>query len=414
MKQILFKTVLSIFLTVISLSAQQYSVYSRFGIGSIENSLSAGSAGLSGLGIASLQKDYISTTNPAGWSALKTTRFQVGTVLNGNFASDVNASNYAAQAYFSGFSFAFPVSRSEGIGVALGLLPYSSVNYEIQSKGNDSRINSNYVNRAFGEGGLAKLFLGSSWKPVGGFSVGAAMNYYFGKLSFNNSLTFDDGVSSTASFTKSYRMKGVGFDLGLITPELSAIPGVKEVVRSVSAGITMNFFNDFTSDSLYSGGNSIVIDTLHYGAGSVTVPFRLGFGLSISVNERTDVFADFSSQAWTSYKYNGSQRADLQDMYRFGAAIEHRERDRDRNFDAYIYRGGVYYEKTPYFINGTQISEIGVSAGMSFSLTPESYFDAALQFISRGSKDNGLIRENIVRLNVGMSLGELWFLQQER
>lgn len=414
MKNLLFKTSLSIILLCVTVSAQQYSVYSRFGVGILEYSQSSRSAGIAGFGVASVEKDNISTTNPAGWSGLNSTRFQFGTVLLGNFSSDINTSNYTAQAYFSGFTFAFPVSKPNGISVSLGLLPFSTINYDMKTSGNDSRINSGYIQEAKGEGGLAKLYLGSSWKPFGGFSVGASMNYYFGKLSYNTSLKFDDGVSSETNFTKSYRMKGLGYDFGVISPELFDIPVVKEVVKSVSVGFSVNYFNEFTSDSLYSGGNSIVIDTLNYGAGSVQLPLRMSLGVNLKLNEKTDIVADFSTQAWSGYEYNGSKRSDLSDLFRVGAGIEYREKDRDRNYDAYIYRGGLYYEKTPYYINGTQVSEMGVSAGISFSLTPESYFDAGLQYISRGSTENGLIRENIIRLNVGMSLGELWFLQQER
>lgn len=414
MTNLLKYTVLSILLATGSSFTQNYSLYSRFGLGSIENSQSIRSAGLGGFGTSDLVQDYVSTSNPASWSSLTSTRFQFGTVLIGNSSEDASLSTYAAQAYFSGFSFGFPVSGKHGIGVSLGLLPFSSVNYDMKLTGSDSRIGSDYLQEAKGEGGLAKLYIGSSWKPFSDFRIGAALNYYFGKISYHNTVTFNDGTSLKTDFNKSYRMKGVGFDAGLITPELSGFLGVEDIIPGIRLGVAMNYFNEFTSDSLFAGGNNIVIDTLNYGAGSAKVPLKLSLGASLQLNRFMKVHFDVMTQSWSSYEVNGLKDPYMQDMTRFGAGFEYREKDRDRNFDSYIYRGSVFYEKTPIVINGQSITEIGASVGISFSLSPESYFDLGLQYIHKGTTESGLVKENIFRLHAGMSLGEIWFLQQER
>ncbi|GMU85417.1 MAG: membrane protein [Ignavibacteriales bacterium] len=414
MANLLKYTVLSILLATGSSFTQNYSLYSRFGLGSIENSQSIRSAGLGGFGTSDLVQDYVSTSNPASWSSLTSTRFQFGTVLIGNSSEDASLSTYAAQAYFSGFSFGFPVSGKHGIGVSLGLLPFSSVNYDMKLTGSDSRIGSDYLQEAKGEGGLAKLYIGSSWKPFSDFRIGAALNYYFGKISYHNTVTFNDGTSLKTDFNKSYRMKGVGFDAGLITPELSGFLGVEDIIPGIRLGVAMNYFNEFTSDSLFAGGNNIVIDTLNYGAGSAKVPLKLSLGASLQLNRFMKVHFDVMTQSWSSYEVNGLKDPYMQDMTRFGAGFEYREKDRDRNFDSYIYRGSVFYEKTPIVINGQSITEIGASVGISFSLSPESYFDLGLQYIHKGTTESGLVKENIFRLHAGMSLGEIWFLQQER
>ncbi|QOJ28922.1 MAG: hypothetical protein HRU80_08510 [Ignavibacteriales bacterium] len=414
MKNLINYTFLSIILTTASVFSQNYSLYSRFGLGSIEGSQSIRSAGLGGFGTSDLVHDYVATSNPASWSALTSTRFQFGTVLIGNSSEDASLSSYAAQGYFSGFSFAFPVSGKNGIGVSLGLLPYSSVNYDMKVRGQDSRIGSDYIQEAKGEGGLAKLYIGSSWKPAGDFRIGAALNYYFGKMSYLNTVSFTDGASLKTDFSKSYRMKGVGFDAGVISPELSGILGVEEVIPGIRVGFAMSYFNKFTSDSLFAGGNNIVIDTLSYGAGSAQIPLKLSFGASLQLNRFMRVHLDMITQSWSSYEVNGMKDPNMQDMMRIGSGFEYRVKDRDRNFDSEIYRGSIFYEKTPLVINGQSITEIGASAGVSFSLSPESYFDLSLQYIRRGTTDNGLVKENIFRLHAGMSLGEIWFLQQER
>lgn len=411
----LFKyTFLSFLLSAGTLFSQNYSLYSRFGLGSIESSQSIRSAGMGGFGTADLVQDYVATSNPASWSSLTSTRFQFGTVLIGNSSEDAAVSNYATQAYFSGFSFGFPVSGKHGIGVSLGILPFSSVNYDMKISGTDSRIGSDYTQEAKGEGGLAKLYVGSSWKPFNDFRIGAALNYYFGKISYHNTVSFNDGSSLKTDFTKSHRMRGVGFDAGLITPELSGILGVEEVLPGFRLGFSMSYFNEFTSDSLFAGGNSIVIDTLNYGAGSARIPLKLSLGASLQLNRLMRVHIDLVTQPWSTYEANGLKDPYMQDMMRVGGGFEYRVKDRDRNFDSYIYRGSVFYEKTPLVINGQSITELGAAAGVSFSLSPESYFDLSLQYIRRGSTENGLVKENIFRLHAGMSLGEIWFLQQER
>jgi hypothetical protein len=44
----------------------------------------------------------------------------------------------------------------------------------------------------------------------------------------------------------------------------------------------------------------------------------------------------------------------------------------------------------------------------------DNSIDFGFQFGKRGTKDNGLILENIYKFNVTLSIGELWFVRTDR
>jgi len=44
----------------------------------------------------------------------------------------------------------------------------------------------------------------------------------------------------------------------------------------------------------------------------------------------------------------------------------------------------------------------------------DNSIDLGLQYALRGTKDNNLLQENFVKLYIGVSFGELWFLRYEK
>jgi hypothetical protein len=40
--------------------------------------------------------------------------------------------------------------------------------------------------------------------------------------------------------------------------------------------------------------------------------------------------------------------------------------------------------------------------------------DVGIQFAVRGTTRSNLVKENMVKLNLGLSLGEIWFIREEK
>ena len=78
-----------------------------------------------------------------------------------------------------------------------------------------------------------------------------------------------------------------------------------------------------------------------------------------------------------------------------------------------IWRAGLSYEGTQYLVSNEGINQYSISGGLSMPISNENTLDLAVQYSMRGNKDLNLIKENVIRISVGISLGELWFVRRE-
>lgn len=407
------KILILLILLTFQIDAQVTSIYSRYGIGNLEYSGSARNIGLGGLGITLEDKDFINSVNPAGWSNISLTRVEFASSYFGVVASDNINSNYYSAMDFNGFSIAIPVSNSNGVSVVLGLHPYSKVNYKANSitagTGADD-FNSSFT----GEGGLSKLFIGSSYRFPIGLSVGAELDYYFGNLIYKNEISFPNSTNSSALFEKSFKTKGLGGTFGLISPNLNDYFDFKGI-SSIKLGVTYSLTAMFSTDSVYFATTSFTKDTTANGITETEIPSRLGIGLAIKVNKYSSINVDYSRQSWSEYRFGNTVGDNLQDVNKFGLGFEYRVNPDGIDFsDLVIWRLGFSYENTPFKFNGNSINQLTLMGGVSLPMGRENTIDLGILYAKRGMKDLGLVDENIIGFNLSLSFGELWFLRQER
>ncbi len=79
-----------------------------------------------------------------------------------------------------------------------------------------------------------------------------------------------------------------------------------------------------------------------------------------------------------------------------------------------IWRAGLSYEQTQYLLKMTGINQYSVSGGFSLPLTTANTLDLGSQYAMRGSTDPGLYKENIIKLYLTFSLGDIWFIREEK
>jgi len=125
---------------------------------------------------------------------------------------------------------------------------------------------------------------------------------------------------------------------------------------------------------------------------------------------------DYSTQAWSQFKANNLTPSQLRDAYKLSAGFEYRPlRELGSSFwEQIILRAGLSYEQSQYFVNGRGINQYSASVGASLPMGSENTLDFALMYSRRGTKEANLLQEDIVKFGVGFSLGELWFLRQEK
>ena len=89
------------------------------------------------LGTSVADEDFIGSLNPAGWNLLKMTRVEFGMAYNGMSLTENIQKKFYASSRITGFTMAIPVSPAYGIGMALGMIPVTNVNYQVTSHSAD-------------------------------------------------------------------------------------------------------------------------------------------------------------------------------------------------------------------------------------------------------------------------------------
>lgn len=412
--------ILIIIILIIStfyINAQTGSTYSRYGIGDIEYGYSSKMLSLGGLGITQLDPSHIITTNPASWSALDRTRIEMGIGYTGLNLSNNADSYYTSETEFKGFTFGFPVSNKYGIGVAMGLIPYSTVSYKAIK--NNLSLDPNipdYTVTYEGKGGISKLFIGSSVDLPLGFIAGASLDYYFGNLRYFSEIAFADNTTNlNTDYETNLRATGFGTTVGLITPNLANSFGIS-ALSDLRVGFSVNYVNDLNTDSVLTSTSISLIDTVSNYNTKLSIPLRINGGISFEFNQTYKVNLDYSYQRWGDYKLNNQKSDNLRNAQKISAGFEYSPKRvlGMSLLEQIIWRGGLSYEQTQYQFNGTGINQFSIFGGFSFPMGVENSIDVGLQYAIRGATDKNLLKENFVKIYLGISFGELWFLRYEK
>ncbi len=392
--------------------AQTSSSYSRYGIGDIEYSYSARKLGMGQLGTAVSDIDFINTLNPAGWNKISSTRIEFGINYSGMTLSSKGLSKYYSDTQFSGFTLAFPISSLYGITMAAGIIPYSNVSYNVVES-YSSETAGDYTISYTGSGGLSKLFVGSSFKFPIDLIVGATLDYYFGNLNYKSIAEFTDPAMKPAEYVRTYAPKGIGTTVGIISPDFSNLFGEKSI-SDLRIGISSNIFSTLETDTTLISDREGTIDTISGAIVELKVPPRIHTGLSMTLSEVYLVTLDYAFQQWGDVLFNNKSGENLTNSQKLSGGFEYRPAKEIGStfWQMIMLRGGLTYEKTQYAINGERIYFYAASAGFSVPLGVGNTIDVAVQYGIRGTED--FIKENIVRLSVGISLGDNWFIRQEK
>jgi hypothetical protein len=389
------------------------SVFSRYGFGDIIRNGDSRTYTMSGTGIALIDDGFINELNPAGLARISYTRFSAGFEYNNFLSKDETGSSVYSTGGLQGLAFAFPISRENGIVMSVEFTPYSKVSYGITSSSIDPLTQLLENKTLYGSGGLSYIGLGLSGSPLTTLHVGARFNYMYGRTRQYQTISFDSTYLTAATFDRTTYYSGFTFTLGTIYEGIADLLNLP-ALHSCTVGLTITAGRPLDVDiqrtyaeSSYSSGDSIVTEK-----GTAGLPLSLGFGFSYLHHNRYRFLGDFVTENWGSTKYLGLPPVNLRNSLRTSLGFEAvPAKDADAFLKRIVYRAGLAYNSTYYQINGVGINEFLVSGGFGLPVGPESQFNIGIQVGVRGSTDNHLQKDTIVRLSVAVSASEIWFLR---
>ncbi len=396
------------------------SVYSRYGVGYIENTHSGRRLGLGGLGIALADADYINFLNPAGWHKLQHTRLELGFTYDGIQLDDGTQQAKHSDASLSGLTVGFPIDREYGIALSFGLVPVTGVSYDVlgtESYHLNVDLEDDYVVNYSGKGGLSQVYIGLSYKTPFDFILGATYEYFVGKIEYTTALAFtESNVFTDVEYISTRSYYGPGTTFGLISNDFAQLFGL-ENIEDFRVGLIYTLYSDLNTDTTLSSTSIAGLIDHEDGTVKSEIPARFGAGVSLTWNKNYLFLLDYIYQPWSEYRYNGIPDLNLKNQHRISVGFEYKnadKRSKDGFWEQFDLRGGLSFEESQYQAFGENIKQMMLHFGFSFPIGNFNSVDIGLAYGFRGKTESNLIRENLFRGTVSVSLGELWFVRQDR
>ena len=384
------------------------SPYTIFGIGDLNYSTSIRTTSMGIQGI-SLTGNYINNLNPAALSKIPYTSFSV--LFNYNFLKSSNGvtSVSSSNGNAFGINIGIPISQEQGWSLALGFNPYSLINYKIIN--NSSSLGETVKQTYAGRGGVSRINIGMSYTLLKSINLGADFNYAFGDIKDLKLVEFTSSSGFTPTrILREYDYTGTYFKGGAIV-ELDKLFKLKK-----SNDFTIGFLYESPLtlksklDGIYT--SSISTDTVSIEKGDIDIPARIGFGITKKVGNRYLLSSDLLMQNWSNFLSYGVVQPNYQSAMRIGAGVEIQPiENTDKTWDKLSYRFGGFYETSYYTVNGESINRIGINAGIGIPISKFNSLDFGISVSTRGKTENGLIKDDMIKLTAGLNFGELWFVR---
>ncbi len=425
------------------------SLYSLFGPGIPTHRQSISLAGMGGSGVAIFDPFRLNLSNPAVQAYHLEPVFEFGG--RGTFSTyKTDEASFDNSAFnINNISFSFPIKRGS-MGLSMGIVPYSTVGYDVISGGVDEQTSLAYISEYSGSGGISRAYIGTGVKVfnrvdstnnVTSLALGGNVNYNFGTVVTDRLIYFPDntsllGVTSSEKilFRDVSAEFGMHFNTNLIKRTSANGRYLKFLVGAVydmGGNLRTELTNTAYNLRVSSTGTVSSRDTLAFSEGQkgrVNIPARLTLGVAfdyVSTNrQRIRLAADYSIQEWSAYRIsfaNSSRNFDFSNSERYSGGIEFTPSISSLNiFERIEYRLGFRYEQTGLNLRETAIEDYGISFGLSVPLhyrrgLTQSTFHVATEYGQYGTTQNGLIQEDYLRIYVGFSFTpnfrNKWFVQ---
>lgn len=381
------------------------SPYTRFGFGQLSALETGTSKGMGGTGIGIQNSNQINMLNPASYSAVDTLTFllDVGMSLSNTNLSEGNVKMNAGNTTFDYLAMQFRLVPR--LGFTLGLMPFSNIGYdfsETESWLGDEDGDITATNRYYGTGGLRQVTAGLGYTPFKGFSVGANLSYIYGEIYHYIYNQYND--SNISPYTKQYRSDITTYNIGFGIQYLAHIGKNKFVV-----GATYQLGHGIDDEAyiINTITSSDTISTSHLG-----IPTTYGLGLSYTYDNRLTIAADYHMQQYSTVDFFGTKGTD---RHRASIGMEYIPEHVTRKlFRRARYRAGLHYATAHYTIDGKQgPTEYGATIGIGLPImnrwNGRSIINISGQYIHVRPNAPGMITENSLRLNIGLSFNETWF-----
>ena len=391
------------------------SPYTRYGFGQLSDQSFGNSQAMGGISYGLRNGLQVNASNPASYSAVDslTFIFDAGMSLqNANFKEGnvkVNAKNSSVDYIAMQFRLA------KGLGFSAGFLPYSNVGYNMNKTNKvttDEHGNTTAANQAYvGDGGLQQVYVGLGYQIFKGLSIGTNFSFLYGDITHTASTTFSNTNAYSSSRSHKIDVSDYKLDFGLQYTHKLKEKHVLNLGAIYSLGHELNstgyeYLEKFS-------GNTVVTQSVDTIKNAFALPHTFGLGATYVYDNKLTVGLDYTLQKWEDVKFFNKDGA-FQNRSKISVGAEYLPNPIGRSYFSNIrYRVGAYYSSPYAKIDGKDGNrEYGVSFGFGLPLfMSKSILNISGQYVKVAPKLKGMLEENYLRINIGLTFNEQWFMK---
>jgi len=359
--------------------------------------------------------------NPSSLAKLKTTNYLIGTFYKSTGISNVNSTDNINTANINYIAVGIPTKI---FGFGFGVLPYSSVGFNLQSTEEYNTANS-INSRLFGaEGNINRAFVSIGLPLLKYLSLGASANYNFGKFNYEkfnlienvNYGIFSNSSSEISGFT-------YNFSSNLSIPlkndfTLNLLFSFYPEGNLDSYNIESLYTSNSSSISLESLGDFVDIDLNSRGLENTKLPVPKKSVYSLGLEKKNSWFLGFQYESKLSSNFE-NVFLDIQNVsYRdsnslsIGGYIIPDSSSLISYWKRVKYSIGIKNEKKSIIVNNLPVNHFSLNLGLGLPIAGLSKANLGLE-IGKVGDNNSLVKENYLALRFGLSLNDVWFIKRK-
>jgi hypothetical protein len=359
--------------------------------------------------------------NPSSLAKLKTTNYLIGTFYKSTGISNVNSTDNINTANINYIAVGIPTKI---FGFGFGVLPYSSVGFNLQSTEEYNTANS-INSRLFGaEGNINRAFVSIGLPLLKYLSLGASANYNFGKFNYEkfnlienvNYGIFSNSSSEISGFT-------YNFSSNLSIPlkndfTLNLVYSFYPEGNLDSYNIESLYTSNSSSISLESLGDFVDIDLNSRGLENTKLPVPKKSVYSLGLEKKNSWFIGFQYESKLSSNFE-NVFLDIQNVsYRdsnslsIGGYIIPDSSSLISYWKRVKYSIGIKNEKKSIIVNNLPVNHFSLNLGLGLPIAGLSKANLGLEIGKVGDNDS-LVKENYLALRLGLSLNDVWFIKRK-
>ena len=373
------------------------SVYSMFGVGQLTDNNFGTNRAFGGTGIAFKSERSINYANPASYLGVPANSYvmEAGLYALYSRSKSKNISESSKDIKFSYFSL--NLYCADWWALSFGVVPFSSVDYQINTEDQINGEITKYDRNYEGSGGLNKLYFGNSFKIYKGLSAGFNTSYIVGNITQTETGAQNSDFAGY-KFVKKRTASSLYLDYGMqYTYNHNNWSYTLGGIYSAKTELNTDDKMELTYDGIVTELDDDEVRD------DIELPQKVGVGFAVKKGNRFRAGIDYQWSDWSDIRFYNSS-LETKAAHKFSVGAEYTPDGEGGMFSKFTYRAGANYTNSYLKVDRTSINSMAFDVGIGIPYD----FNITLEYGEQGTLEKGLVKNNYVMLYVNITLREFW------